>query len=74
MTFKCSGVDHGPLEKEFNAQLNEARRIGIHDLPKRGAADIAVDGLGSEELGMIEDVEPLHSKLKRFRFSSNARS
>jgi hypothetical protein len=51
-------------EKELYAQLNKARRIGVHDLPKSGASDIAVDGLGAEELCVVKNIEPLHPKLE----------
>jgi hypothetical protein len=62
-------VNHGLLEKEFNAQLNEARRIGVHDLPKRETADIAVDGLGPEELCVVKNVKTFQPKLEGFRFA-----
>ena len=51
------------LEKKLCAQLNETRRIGTHHLPESGTADIAVDGLGSEELCVVENIETLQPKL-----------
>jgi hypothetical protein len=56
------------LEDKFCAQLHEARRIGADDLAEVGAADVAVDGLRPEKLGMIENVETLDPKLQRLRF------
>jgi hypothetical protein len=52
------------LKNDLRTQLNKARRIGAHDLPEGGTAYIAVDGLGSEELRVIENVEPLDAKLE----------
>ena len=55
----------GPsLEKEFRAQLNEPRRIGVNDLAKCGAVDIAVDSLRAKELSVIEYVERFDTKLE----------
>jgi hypothetical protein len=52
------------LKKEFRAQLHKARRIGADDLAEGGTANIAVDGLGPEELSVIENVETLDAKLE----------
>ena len=43
-------------------------RIGADHLAKAGTANIAVDGLRSEELGMVEHVETFQPKLQRLRF------
>ena len=56
------------LEQEFRAQLHQAGRIGTDDLAEGGTADVAVDGLRSEELGVIENVESFQPKLERLRF------
>ena len=37
-------------------------------MSKGGTADIAVDGLGPEELCVVENVETFQPKLERFRF------
>src|SRR5277367_4557331 len=55
-------------EKELCAQLNQARWIGADDLAEGRTADIAVDGLRSEELRVIENVESLQPKLEGLRF------
>ena len=57
------------LKKEFRAQLHEARRIGVDHLAEIGTADVAVDGLRSEKLGVVENVKTLEPKLQRLRFS-----
>ena len=56
------------LKKKLCTQLNQARRIGANDSSKRRTADIAVDGLGSEELGMIENIETFEPELEGLRF------
>lgn len=57
------------LEKEFGSQLKEPGRGCIHHLREGGTADIAIDGLRAEKLGMVEDVEALKPKLNRLRFA-----
>ena len=54
-----------PLEKELGAELNQARRSGADHFAESGAVDIAIDGLRSEKLGMIENVEAFEAKLQR---------
>src|SRR5580698_1880664 len=56
------------LEIEFQRYLHEPRSCRAHHLSERGAVDIPIDGRGSIELGMIEDVERLHAKFQRLRF------
>ena len=67
------------LEQEFCAQLHEARRIGTDDLAEVGTADVAVDGLRSEKLGVIKNVKSLSRNWSDFdsvrrTFLSNAMS
>ena len=56
------------LEQEFCAQLNKARRGCADNLAERGAIDISVDGLRSEKLRVVENVEAFQAKLQRLRF------
>src|SRR5580658_2510128 len=53
---------------ELHAGLNQPGRRRADDLTERGAADIAVDGLRSKELRVVEDVEGFEAKLQGFRF------
>ncbi len=45
------------LEIELGGQLNLARGIGAHNVPKRGAADVSVDSGGAEKLGVVRNVK-----------------
>jgi hypothetical protein len=56
------------LEIEFRAQLNQPRRLCAHYLSERRAVDIAVNGLRSEKLGVVKNVETLEPKLQRLGF------
>ena len=56
------------LKKKLCAQLNQAWRVSANDLTERRTADIAVDGLGSEELRVVENVKTFEPELKRLRF------
>ena len=70
MSFACSYVKCHvvSLEEIFRAQLHKAGRIGADNLAEGGAADIAVNGLRPEKLGVIEHVERFDPKLEGFRF------
>src|ERR1700683_3312659 len=46
-----------PLEDEFDGGLHQARTGGADYLAEGGAADVAVDRRGAEELRVVEDVE-----------------
>src|SRR5580658_10896363 len=50
------------LENEFCSELNQAGRIGTDDLPEGGAADVAVHGLRSEKLSVVENIETFQPK------------
>src|SRR5580658_3116371 len=66
---RASAIDaRAQLEKELCAQLHQTRRRGADDLAKGRTGDISVDGLRSEELGVIEDIECLDSELQGFGF------
>lgn len=47
------------LERELRACLRQSGRRRADYLAERGSADIAVDGLRSEELSMVQNVESL---------------
>ena len=51
------------LEEKFGAELKQARWCGADDVAEGGAVDISVDGLRSEELRVIEDVERFEAEL-----------
>src|SRR5271154_1495494 len=57
-----------PLKEEFCAELDKPRRVSAQKLAENRAVDIAVHGLGSEELRMVESVEAFDAELHRFRF------
>jgi hypothetical protein len=52
------------LEEELSSQLDQAGRVGIDDLSKCGAANIAIDGLRPEKLRMVENIKCFEPKLK----------
>ena len=48
--------------------MNQAGWISTNDLTERRTANIAADRLGSEELGVVGNVEIFEPELKRLRF------
>lgn len=51
-------------EEEFGDELHQARWVGGDHVAEVGAADIAVDGGGAEELRVIEGVEGFDAELQ----------
>jgi hypothetical protein len=55
------------LEQKLQASLSQTRSRRAYDVTESRAGDISIDGLRSEELGVVEDVEPFEPKLEGFR-------
>src|ERR1035441_5695009 len=53
---------------ELQACLHQPGSRGANDLAERCAADIAVNGLRSKELGVVENIEGFQPELHGFRF------
>jgi hypothetical protein len=54
-------------EVQFHRGLHNTRRRGADGLAKSVAANVAIDGAGTVELGVIEEVEGFNPKEKSFR-------
>jgi hypothetical protein len=53
-------------EVEFQRPLQNPRCRSADHITEGGTADVSIDRLRTEELGMIEDIERFHSKEQRF--------
>ena len=52
------------LERELRAHLNQAGRRRAHHLAERSTADIAVYGLRSEKLSVVENIKSFEAELQ----------
>src|SRR5580692_9722475 len=59
------------LESELRTQLNQAGRGGADNLAEGRTADVAVNRLRPEELGVVENVERFDAELERLRFGQS---
>lgn len=54
---------------ELGRQLDEAGRLGAHNVAEGGAADVAVDGGRAEELGVVGGIEGFQAQFEPSRFA-----
>ena len=61
----ASNISGFTSEVQFQGCLSHSSRLGLKNSPEGGAVDIAVDGVCSVELGVIERVETLETEFER---------
>jgi hypothetical protein len=52
---------------ELGGQLQQSRRVGAHNVPKRWAADVAIDGGGTDKLSVVRHGERLDAEFQSSR-------